>query len=119
MLKTRTRARIVAALLSVALLAQAPLAHAAIVETDALSAQTLIEQDRAKVQSFVERADVKTKLQAMGVAGFLAKERVGAMSEEEVHALAERIDTLPAGGAMDTMDWILVALVALLILAVL
>ncbi len=117
--KTRTPARIVAALISAALLTQAPLAHAGIVDTDALSAQSQIEQDRAKVQGFVERADVKTKLQAMGVAGFLAKERVGAMSEEEVHALAERIDTLPAGGAMGTMDWILVALVALLILAIL
>ncbi len=119
MLKTRTPARIVTALISVALLAQAPLAHAGIVDTDAMSAQTQIEQDRVKVQGFVDRADVKTKLQAMGVAGFLAKERVGAMSEEEIHALAERIDTLPAGGAMSTMDWILVALVALLILAVL
>lgn len=119
MLNTRTTARIATALISAALLAQAPLARGAIVDTDALSAQSQIEQDRAKVQGFVERADVKTKLQAMGVAGFLAKERVGAMSEEEIHALAERIDTLPAGGAMDTMDWILVALVALLIVVIL
>jgi hypothetical protein len=119
MLQTKTTARVVAALVSAALLIQAPLAGAAIVETDAMTAQSQIEQDRATVQGFVERADVKAKLQAMGVAGLMAKERVGAMSEQEIHALAEKIDTMPAGAQLATMDWVLIVLVALLIVVIL
>ena len=75
-----------------AMLILPPAARADIVETQDLATHNLSEQDRAKVQSFVERATVKEKLEAMGVEGLLAKDRVAALSEQEVHALAQRID---------------------------
>jgi hypothetical protein len=107
--------RTLAALVAAGMLAQAPVALAEIVDTDALTPQSQAEQDRAKVQAFVDQANVKQRLQAMGVAGVLARDRVAALSEEEVHALAQRIDTMPVGGDLSTNDWILIALVALLI----
>ena len=51
--------------------------------------------------------------------GLNASARVDAMSHEEVHALAERIDAMPAGGALSDRDIILILLVALLVVVVL
>jgi hypothetical protein len=107
--------RVLTILLTTAMLAQAPLAKADIVETEALNAQTQLEQDRAKVQSFVERASVKEKLEAMGVGGLVAQGRVDALSEQEVHALAQRIDAMPAGGTLSQMDMVIILLVAILV----
>ena len=98
-----------------AMLILPPAARADIVDTQDLAAQTQTEQDRAKVQSFVERATVKEKLEAMGVDGLLAKDRVAALSEQEVHALAERIDAMPAGGTLSQMDMVVILLIAILV----
>lgn len=101
--------------LSVLMLAQAPLARAEIVDTAAIAPQDQAAQDRAKVDDFIERANVKERLVAMGVSGLVAKQRVESLSEAEVHALAQRIDTLPAGGALSNTDLILVLLIAILV----
>lgn len=98
-----------------AMLTLPSVARADIVGTQDLAAQTQTEQDRAKVQSFVERATVKEKLEAMGVEGLLAKDRVDALSEQEVHALAERIDAMPAGGTLSQMDMVVILLIAILV----
>ena len=98
-----------------AMLVLSPIARAELVETQELATQNQTEQDRAKVQSFVERATVKEKLEAMGVEGLLAKDRVAALSEQEVHALAERIDAMPAGGTLSQMDMVIVLLIAILV----
>lgn len=92
-----------------------PFAHADIVDTQDLAMHSQAEQDRAKVQSFVERASVKEKLEAMGVGGLLAKDRVAALSEQEVHALAKRIDAMPAGGTLSQMDMVIILLIAILV----
>lgn len=105
--------------LSVLMLAQAPLARAEIVDTAAVAPQNQAEQDRAKVDAFIERANVKERLVAMGVTGLVAKQRVESLSEAEVHALAQRIDTLPAGGSLSNTDLILVLLIAILVVVAL
>ena len=46
----------------------------------------------------VERAAVIERLQALGVDQASAKERVAALTGEELRALAQEIDSLPAGG---------------------
>lgn len=81
--------------------------------------QTQADADRAKVQAFLARAEVRDKLQAMGVAAAMVPGRLDAMTPEEVHALAQRIDSLPAGGALSQSDWILILLVAVLLVLVL
>lgn len=105
--------------LSVLMLAQAPVARAEIVDTAAVAPQNQAEQDRAKVDAFIERANVKERLVAMGVTGLVAKQRVESLSEAEVHALAQRIDTLPAGGSLSNTDLILVLLIAILVVVAL
>jgi len=104
-----------ALILTVALSTQMPLARAEIVETDALSAPSQADLDRAKVQAFLDRANVKERMQAMGLSGVVAADRVASLSEAEVHALAQRIDAMPAGGALSQQDWILILLVVLIL----
>lgn len=104
-----------ATLLTLALAGQVPIARAAIVDTDALGAQSQAELDRAKVQAFVDRADVKQRLQALGASGLVAGVRVAALSDAEVHALAQRIDALPAGGNLSQQDIIIILLIAILV----
>ncbi|HZW52039.1 MAG TPA: PA2779 family protein, partial [Rudaea sp.] len=63
-----TRALI--ALCAAGMMFQASLARAAMIGPEAaLPAPSQVEQDRAKVQAFLERANVKERMQAMGVSG--------------------------------------------------
>jgi hypothetical protein len=103
------------AMLAAAMIAQGSMVHAEMIGPEAVPVQSQAEQDRAKVQNFVDRATVKERLQTMGVSGIVAKDRVGAMTEEEVHALAQRIDAMPAGGALSNNDLILILLIAILV----
>ena len=108
-------ARLVTLVVMAAMALQAPLARDEIVATETLATQSQAEQDRAKVQAFVERANVKERLEAMGLSGLVAQDRVAALSEAEVHALAQRIDAMPAGGNLSNQDLIIILLVAILV----
>lgn len=115
MLKKIHRPTLIAPLLALSLLAQVPLARAELVGTEAMAAPSQVELEREKIRSFVERANVKERLEAMGVSGLLTAERVAALNEAEVHAMAERIEGMPAGGALSNTDLILILLVAILV----
>jgi hypothetical protein len=104
------------AIVATAMIAQTSIAHAETIGAEAaLSARSQAELERAKVQSFIDRATVKERLQAMGVSGLNASDRVASMTEAEVHALAQRIDAMPAGGALTGNDLLLVLLIALVV----
>jgi uncharacterized protein DUF6627 len=115
MMNSAFLARGIIAMFALAMSIQAPVVRAEIVDTDAMSVPNQVEQDRAKVQNFLDRANVKERLQAMGVSGVLAKDRVASLSEEEVHALAQRIDSMPAGGNLSSNEIIIILLVAILV----
>ena len=53
---------------------------------------------QAKVAAFIDRAEVASQLQLLGLSPQAAKERVAALTDAEVAGLAGRIDALPAGG---------------------
>jgi hypothetical protein len=99
----------------------ASLAHAEMIGPEAAIANQAPSQadlDRAKVQQFMDRAGVRDKLRALGVDALHAQDRVDALAPDEVHALAQRIDSLPAGGRLDEMDIILILIVALVVIAI-
>lgn len=87
-----------------------PPAWADIVTTEQISAS--VERDRVK--NFLDRADVRSQMQSLGVDPAAARERVDALTDQEVNELAGRIDQLPAGGA-DVLGVILVVFLVLLI----
>lgn len=73
-------------------------AQAGMVGTDAITSSPGTE--RARIATFLDRADVQAQLQAQGVSPSDVKARVAALTDEEAAQLAGRIDTLPAGGIL-------------------
>jgi hypothetical protein len=90
-------------------------AHAGMVGTDAVAP---VQSERERVKELVARPEVAKKLESLGVLPQDAKARIDALTNEEVHALAQKIDALPAGGMTDT-NWLLVIVVVLLIIIIL
>jgi hypothetical protein len=82
--------------------------QAAMVPTDQLLAKVEQSADRDKVLAFLDRADVMAQLQSLGVNAENAKQRVNALTDEEVQKIAGKIDELPAGG-----EWVAVLLILL------
>lgn len=112
----RTGSRIAAILLAcLALAAPVPGAWAGTIADEAVLAGSPADADRAKVRAFLERADLRERLKAMGVSGLAAGGRVDALTDAEVHALAERIDAMPAGGALSDRDILIIIVIAVLI----
>lgn len=73
-------------------------AFAGIVETDQAVSHELAGQDRAKINAFLDREDVLVQLQQQGVSAGEAKARVNALTDDEAHKIAGKLDQLPAGG---------------------
>lgn len=69
---------------------------------------------RDQVRDFLARADVQARMQAMGVDPGAARDRVEALADDEVAALAGEIERLPAGGT-DVLGALLVVFIVLLI----
>ncbi|OGA11521.1 MAG: hypothetical protein A3D95_12855 [Betaproteobacteria bacterium RIFCSPHIGHO2_12_FULL_69_13] len=69
--------------------------------------------DRSTLLNFVGRSDVASQLQTFGIDPATAKDRVAAMTDEEVQSLAGKINAMPAGA--DTAGLLLVVAVIVLI----
>jgi hypothetical protein len=69
--------------------------------------------DRDKLRAFMERPEVIEKLKAVGVSPDQAKARVAALSDQEVHMIAGRLDMLPAGGRLSNNDLLLITVIIL------
>ena len=89
-------------------------ASAGMIGVDQLAAANA-QSDRAAVMSFVSRTEVASQLQARGVDPQLARERIAAMSDQEVQALKGQIDTLPAGAGSDAGVIVAVIVIALVV----
>lgn len=83
-------------------------ARAGMIGADQVAAS--VTPDRAAVLSVLSRADTIAQLRAQGIDPAMARERVAAMTDEEVQTLAANIDTAPAGGVS---AWGVVAVVVI------
>jgi hypothetical protein len=72
--------------------------QAALVSTEQVVTAAAAQQNRAKIAAAFQRADVQAELQKMGIGGEEAQARVAAMTDAEAASVAQRIDSLPAGG---------------------
>ena len=89
-------------------------ANAGMIGADQAAAGAAAQTERGMVMSVLNRAETTAQLQAQGVDPTMARERVAAMTDQEVHALAQDMQTAPAG-ALSTGGWVAVVLVAALI----
>jgi hypothetical protein len=72
------------------------------------------QADRGAVLAFVTRADVAGQLQAFGLDPATAKDRVAAMTDDEVRYLAGRIDAMPAGATDAGTVLLLIVIIAVI-----
>jgi hypothetical protein len=79
------------------------------------AAPSTVPTERALVLSTLDRAEVAAQLQAAGIDPLDAKARVQSMTDQEVHALAQDIQTAPAGGGMSAWGWVAIIVIAALI----
>ena len=71
------------------------------------------QADRAAVLSVISRSDVASQLQALGLDQATARDRVAAMTDQEVRSLAGNLNALPAGA--NGAGVVVVILIAVLI----
>jgi len=97
--------------LLIALMAWTPfqMAHAGMIGTEQFVSSTS-SADRTTVLNVLSRTDVASQLQSLGINPAQARDRVQAMSDQEITALASRLDSLPAG-ASSSGGWILVIII--------
>jgi len=84
-------------------------AQAGVIGTDQVVAADA-QAARATVAGFVNRSDVASQLQALGLSAQAAGERVAALSDAEAASLAGRIEALPAGGIAGILPVLVVVL---------
>ena len=87
------------------------IAQAGMIGTEQFAATTS-QVDRANLVNLLNRADVSRQLQMFGIDSSVAKDRVQAMTDQEVSDLNARISALPAGGISDGATILLIILIA-------
>ena len=97
--------RFVASLMVACLAASSLPANAGLLPTDAALAA-----DRERIAAFVDREEVRAKLEAYGVRSADVQARVASMTDEEAQLVAARIDELPAGGVLGLIVTVFIVL---------
>ncbi|MBI3561701.1 MAG: PA2779 family protein [Gammaproteobacteria bacterium] len=107
--------RILCAFLATALLSLSinQVAVAAIVTTEQLVSAKEIDVKREQIRDWLARDDVRELLVSRGVDPQQAKERVASMTDNEVVGIANKIDTMPAGG--DVLGLLLLIFLVLIV----
>jgi hypothetical protein len=67
--------------------------------------------DRGMVLAVLDRAETTAQLQAQGIDPDMARARVAAMTDQEVQAMAQDMQTAPAG-ALSSGGWLAVVVIA-------
>jgi hypothetical protein len=83
-----------------------------------VSTEEAAQSDRERVQEFMKRDGVEDRLKQLGVAPEEARRRVDAMTPEEIQVVAGKIDSLAAGGALSSTDWIIVLLIVIVVILI-
>lgn len=85
-----------------------------------IGTQTLIEAEqsrdamaRDRVENFIARDDVREQMVALGADPGEVRERLAALTDEELRLLDKNIETLPAGGILVVIGVIFVVLIIL------
>lgn len=91
-----------------------PVADAALVGTDTLLRGEQVQQDRQRVESMLDRDEVRSALLSYGVDPAQVQSRLDALSDDEVNTLARNIESMPAAGT-DPLSFLLVIFIVLLV----
>src|SRR5207237_10440408 len=95
----RSRVAVICRLLIMSMLFLSVQSTAGMIGTDQAAGAATGQSDRAQISSMLSRADVANQLQALGVDVRAAQDRVAALTDDEARALADKINSLPAGAS--------------------
>ena len=115
-----TMKRMMTLLLSLAMLNTYSLpAYAGMVTTEQLMQQQLESMDRDELVALLDRDEVRQQLVDRGVDPDYAKQRIAALSDDQIEQIRSDIDQLPAGsGVVGILVAVLLVLVILDIIGV-
>lgn len=88
-------------------------AYAAMTSTDSVLEQEQRSVERAELMEMLDRASVQAQLQELGVDAEAAKQRVAAMTDEEIRQLNGHLAEMPAGG--DVLGVVLIVFIVFII----
>ena len=83
---------------SLSTLAIAQPVHAALISTEQMSTLQSREANQQKIRRALDRPELVRQLESMGVSADQARQRVDALTDQELAMLADQTDRLPAGG---------------------
>jgi len=104
---------LIAGILSIAVPLQST--YAVMVSTSQAVPSIQSQSERERINTFLDREDVRKQMQAQGIDANDTKARVAALTDEEVHKIAGNMDRLPAGGDGGVLEVLLTVFVVLLI----
>lgn len=88
-------------------------ATAGVFSSDQVIANQQHQYNKQQVLSFVDNAEVQSKLIDLGVSPDEAKQRIANMTNQELEALNNEINNMPAGGIVGTIVTVLVVIAIL------
>ena len=88
-------------------------ATAGVFSSDQVIANQQHQYNKQQVLSFVDSAEVQSKLIELGVSPSEAKQRIANMTNQELEALNNEINEMPAGGIVSTIVTVLVVVAVL------
>jgi hypothetical protein len=91
-------------------------AHAGMISTGTAVSALVRSENRAKVQRFMQRHDVRAGFEKLGVNPDEAANRVSSMSDAEIQKISGAIDQNPAGGEPTIVIGLSTVLIVLLVL---
>jgi hypothetical protein len=119
MLMSSLMKRVMAILVSVSFLTTYSLpAYSGIVTTEQLMQEQLESLDKDTLVSLMDREEVRQQLIDRGVDPDYAKQRIAALSDEQINEIKANIDDLPAGGVIGILIAVLLVLIILDIVGV-
>lgn len=74
--------------------------QAGMIGADQVNSAATVQVDRNVVLNYLNRSQTVNELQTLGLDAQTAKDRVAAMTDDEVGALAGKISAAPAGGEL-------------------
>jgi hypothetical protein len=89
------------------------LSYAGIIGTQTLIESQSTRNAHARVEQFISQDSVQAQLIALGADPAEVKERVAALTEEELREVNQNIDNLPAGGILAVIGLVFVVLIIL------
>jgi len=90
--------------------------NSGMISTSAVVSDLSRNRDRAKVEAFLSRDEVKNELIRFGVEPSEASQRLASLSDQEIEKMAGQIDEAPAGGEVLIISLTTILLVVLILI---